>query len=42
MQRSLLATTITVLVPTHKELKTGTLLSIIRQSQLARSVFETK
>ena len=42
MQRKLPGTTITVPVPTHKELKTGTLLSIIRQSQLARSVFETK
>jgi len=42
MQRMLPGTTITVPVPTHKELKTGTLLSIIRQSQLAGSDFETK
>jgi predicted RNA binding protein YcfA (HicA-like mRNA interferase family) len=42
MQRSLPGTTITVPVPLHKELKTGTLLSIIRQAQIARSEFETK
>jgi predicted RNA binding protein YcfA (HicA-like mRNA interferase family) len=33
--------TITVPVPDHKTLKTGTLRSIIRQSGLARSEFET-
>jgi len=32
--------TITVPVPLHHELKTGTLLSIIRQSQLPRTYFE--
>ena len=32
--------TITVPVPMHKELKPGTLGSIIRQSRLDRSVFE--
>ncbi|MDQ3100114.1 MAG: type II toxin-antitoxin system HicA family toxin [Bacteroidota bacterium] len=39
MQKKLAATTITVPVPDHKELRTGTLLSIIRQSGLERSVF---
>ncbi len=33
--------TLTVPVPDHKELRTGTLLSIIRQSGLSRSEFET-
>ncbi len=33
-------TTVTVLVPDHREIKTGTLMSIIRQSQLPRSAFE--
>ena len=32
--------TTTVPVPDHKELRTGTLLSIIRQSGLDRSAFE--
>ena len=32
--------TITVPVPLHKDLKPGTLASIIRQSQLDRSLFE--
>jgi predicted RNA binding protein YcfA (HicA-like mRNA interferase family) len=32
--------TITVPVPNHHELRKGTLLSIIRQSQLPRSAFE--
>lgn len=34
-------TTTTVPVPDHKELKPGTLASIIRQSGVARSLFET-
>jgi predicted RNA binding protein YcfA (HicA-like mRNA interferase family) len=34
--------TITVLVPDHSELKAGTLASIIRQSGLARSIFEVE
>jgi predicted RNA binding protein YcfA (HicA-like mRNA interferase family) len=34
--------TITVPVPSHDELKIGTLQSIIRQSGLPRSLFETK
>jgi len=40
MQKKLEATTITVPVPDHKELRIGTLMSIIRQSRLDRSAFE--
>jgi predicted RNA binding protein YcfA (HicA-like mRNA interferase family) len=40
MQKQLSGTTITVPVPDHKEIRTGTLLSIIRQSGLSRSEFE--
>jgi predicted RNA binding protein YcfA (HicA-like mRNA interferase family) len=40
MQRKLETTTITVPVPDHRELRVGTLLSIIRQSQLPRALFE--
>jgi len=40
MQRRTDDSTITVPVPDHAELRVGTLLSIIRQSGLARSVFE--
>jgi predicted RNA binding protein YcfA (HicA-like mRNA interferase family) len=40
MQREVAGSTITVPVPDHKEIKTGTLMSIIRQSGLARSLFE--
>lgn len=39
MQRQVEGSTITVPVPDHKELRTGTLLSIIRQSRLDRSLF---
>ncbi len=42
MQRRSGETTITVPVPAHKELRTGTLLSIIRQSGVARSLFEAE
>jgi predicted RNA binding protein YcfA (HicA-like mRNA interferase family) len=35
-------TTITVPVPNHSELRAGTLQSIIRQSQLARALFEVE
>lgn len=42
MQRRAGGTTTTVPVPDHDELRTGTLLSIIRQSGLARSLFETE
>jgi len=40
MQKRLPDTTITVPVPDHKELKSGTLASIIHQSKLTRSLFE--
>jgi predicted RNA binding protein YcfA (HicA-like mRNA interferase family) len=40
MQKRLPDTTVTVIVPDHKELKTGTLSSLIRQSRLARELFE--
>jgi len=40
MQKTGAGTTITVVVPDHKELRTGTLRSIIRQSGLGRSEFE--
>jgi predicted RNA binding protein YcfA (HicA-like mRNA interferase family) len=40
MQRRLETTTITVPVPDHRELRIGTLLSIIRQSRLPRALFE--
>ncbi|RXK88621.1 type II toxin-antitoxin system HicA family toxin [Chlorobaculum sp. 24CR] len=40
MQKQIPGSTITVPVPDHKELKTGTLLSIIRQSAVQRSEFE--
>ena len=34
--------TITIPVPDHKEIRIGTLSSIIRQSKLERTVFEVK
>ena len=40
MQRQVQGSTITVPVPDHRELRVGTLLSIIRQSQLPRALFE--
>ena len=40
MQRPALGATITVPVPDHKELRTGTLMSIIRQSELPKALFE--
>ena len=40
MQRMLPNTTITVPIPNHKEIRIGTLLSIIRQSGLQRSEFK--
>ncbi|SJM89144.1 type II toxin-antitoxin system HicA family toxin [Crenothrix polyspora] len=40
MQKQVDSITITVPVPQHKEIKAGTLASIIRQAQLSRSVFE--
>jgi len=41
MQKKTEASTITVPVPDHEELRIGTLRSIIRQSGLSRSEFET-
>ena len=41
LQRRAGGSTITVPVPDHREMKTGTLMSIIRQSQLSRSLFES-
>jgi len=40
MQRATTDTTITVIVPDHREIRIGTLQSIIRQSQLPRELFE--
>jgi predicted RNA binding protein YcfA (HicA-like mRNA interferase family) len=40
MQRRTAESTITVPVPAHKEIRIGTLRSIIRQSELPRSLFE--
>jgi predicted RNA binding protein YcfA (HicA-like mRNA interferase family) len=40
MQKQANSSTITVPVPQHDEIKVGTLTSIIRQSQLPRSLFE--
>jgi len=40
MQKVESGSTITVPVPAHKELKMGTLMSIIRQSGLPRVLFE--
>lgn len=42
MQKRVGNSTITIPVPDHAELKAGTLLGIIRQSGLSRSIFETK
>ena len=39
MQHRMGNTTITVPVPNHREVKIGTLQSIIRQSQLSRQLF---
>ena len=41
MQKQSGSTTTTVPVPNHSELKAGTLSSIIRQSGVARSLFES-
>lgn len=40
MQKKIEATTITVPVPNHKEIRIGTLKSIIRQSRIPSSEFE--
>ena len=41
MQKRIGDTTVTVPVPDHPELRTGTLLSIIRQSRLPKDLFES-
>lgn len=40
MQKKTEKSTITVPVPDHKEIRKGTLLSIIRQSDISRNEFE--
>jgi predicted RNA binding protein YcfA (HicA-like mRNA interferase family) len=40
MQKKTEETTITVPILNHKEIKIGTLQSIIRQSQLSKTLFE--
>ncbi|MCG2759691.1 MAG: type II toxin-antitoxin system HicA family toxin [Candidatus Delongbacteria bacterium] len=40
MQKKTAESTITVIVPDHKEIKIGTLMSIIRQSGINRNKFE--
>ncbi len=40
MQKRVGTSTVTVPVPDHREIRTGTLLSIIRQSGVPRSAFE--
>ena len=40
MQKRSAETTVTVPVPDHAEIRIGTLLSIIRQSGLTRTLFE--
>ena len=40
MQKRTAGSSITIPVPDHDEIRTGTLLSIVRQAQLPRSVFE--
>jgi predicted RNA binding protein YcfA (HicA-like mRNA interferase family) len=42
MQKAVPGSTVTVPIPLHGELKIGTLLSIIRQSGLPRSLFESE
>jgi hypothetical protein len=42
MQKRSAASTVAVPVPLHAGLKRGTLMSIIRQSGIARSAFETE
>jgi predicted RNA binding protein YcfA (HicA-like mRNA interferase family) len=41
MQKKTEDSTITIPVPNHKALRIGTLMSIIRQSRLDRTIFET-
>ena len=42
MQKKIGDSTITIPVPNHKEVRSGTLLSIIRQSGLNRKTFEVE
>jgi predicted RNA binding protein YcfA (HicA-like mRNA interferase family) len=42
MQKKIEGSTITVPVPDHKELRIGTVQSMIRQSQLPKKLFEIK
>ena len=42
LQKRVTETTFTVIVPNHREIKIGTLKSIIRQSNLDQSIFELK
>ncbi|MBI4652483.1 type II toxin-antitoxin system HicA family toxin [Candidatus Desantisbacteria bacterium] len=42
MQKKLLQSTITVPVPDHKEIRIGTLQSIIRQSGIPKTEFESQ
>ena len=42
MQKKIENSTITIPVPNHGEIKTGTLMSIVRQSKLSRSIFESE
>jgi predicted RNA binding protein YcfA (HicA-like mRNA interferase family) len=41
MQKQLEKNTVTVPVPDHKEIKRGTLMSVIRQSGIPKEEFET-
>jgi predicted RNA binding protein YcfA (HicA-like mRNA interferase family) len=41
MQKKTEDSTITIPVPNHRTLRIGTLMSIIRQSRLDRTIFET-
>ena len=40
MQKTEAGSTVTISVPDYKELRIGTLMSVIRQSGLPRSLFE--
>ncbi len=42
MQKKTGDSTITIPIPNHKEIRAGTLMSIIRQSGLNRTIFEVK
>jgi predicted RNA binding protein YcfA (HicA-like mRNA interferase family) len=42
MQKRTPDSTITVPVPDHKEIRIGTLQSVIRQSRLSRELFEVR